>query len=282
MAMTNFISFTTDFGVTDTSVGQCKGVIASIAPKATVIDITHAVPHYDVATGSWLLRHAVPHFPACVHVAVVDPGVGTTRRGIAVECARGDILVGPDNGLLLAAAAALGGIKSAVELANPQFRHHPVSNTFHARDIFCPAAAHLVHGVGLHNLGPPLAAAALVQLPAMPPEIRDGAIAASVALINEFGSLALTAPGSYLAEIGNPSAVAVTLGGDRFAARVVRTFGDASTGERVLFVDSYGQLCLAINQGDLALALGLARTARPALSIQPLPGDTAEDTGDTI
>src|SRR5581483_4461253 len=95
MSITNIISFTTDFGTTDTSVGQCKGVIAAIAPKATVIDVSHAVPHFDIATGSWMLRHALPHFPPCVHVAVVDPGVGTTRRGVAIECARGDILVGP-------------------------------------------------------------------------------------------------------------------------------------------------------------------------------------------
>lgn len=277
--MTNYVSFTTDFGSTDTSVGQCKGVIAAIAPKATVIDVTHAVPHYDIATGSWLLRHALPHFPACVHVAVVDPGVGTSRRGVAIECGRGDVLIGPDNGLLLAAAEALGGIKSVVELAHPQFRHHPVSTTFHARDIFCPAAAHLIHGVGLHNLGPTLDSATLVPLPAIQAAIHDGAIHTAVALINEFGSLALTAPGTLLAQLGNPTAVMATIDGARLTARVVRTFGEAPVGERVLIVDSYGQLCLAVNQGDLARALGLAPSARPAVTIAP-NGDDAAEPGD--
>jgi S-adenosylmethionine hydrolase len=275
MPTTHYISFTTDFGTTDTSVGQCKGVIAAIAPRASVIDVTHAVPHYDIATGSWLLRHALPHFPPCVHVAVVDPGVGTARRGVAIECARGDVLVGPDNGLLLAAAAALGGIRAVFELANPQFRHHPVSHTFHARDVFCPAAAHLIHGVGLHNLGPSLEAATLVALPTMQAQVRDGALHTAVALINEFGSLALTAPGTLLAELGNPAMVVATLGDARFEARVTRTFGDAPAGARVLFVDSYGQLCLAVNQGDLAADLGLPRQSRPGIIIEAQRGAAA-------
>ncbi|HWE63499.1 MAG TPA: SAM-dependent chlorinase/fluorinase [Chloroflexota bacterium] len=279
--MTNIISFLTDFGTTDTSVGQCKGVIAGIAPKASVIDLTHAVPHFDIATGSWLLRQAVPHFPPCVHVAVVDPGVGTARRPIAVECARGDVLIGPDNGLLLAAVEALGGVKTVVQLADPKFRHHPVSNTFHARDIFCPAAAHITHGVSIHMLGPTLDKATLVALPPPRVEVRDGVLHTAVASINEYGSLALTAPGTRLADLGSPARVRVSLEGRAFEARVVQTFGDAAQGETVLLVDSYGQLCLAINQGDLGATLALDRSARPALTIERPVHPTEVQPGDS-
>jgi S-adenosylmethionine hydrolase len=277
--MLQIISFLTDFGTADTYVGQCKGVIAGISPKALVIDITHAVPHFDIATGAWLLRNAVPVFPPCVHVAVVDPGVGTARRGIALECGRGDILIGPDNGLLIPAAEALGGITGAVELVDPQFRHHPVSNTFHARDIFCPAAAYLVHGVSTHLLGPNIDPAGLVRLAEPSVEVRDGVLYTAVASINEYGSLLLTAPGTHLADLGLPSRVRAVVGETPFTARVVRTFGEAEPGERVLLVDSFGRLCLAANQAELAPALGLGRSDRPAVTIAPLPedGDTTKE-----
>jgi S-adenosylmethionine hydrolase len=277
--MLQIISFLTDFGTTDTYVGQCKGVIAGISPKALVIDITHAVPHFDIATGAWLLSQAAPHFPPCAHVAVVDPGVGTARRGIALECGRGDVLIGPDNGLLIPAAEALGGITGAVELADPQFRHQPVSNTFHARDIFCPAAAHLVHGVSTHLLGPNIDPAGLVRLAASTVEVRGGTLHTAVAFINEYGSLMLTAPGTHLADLGLPSRVRAVVGDTPFSARVVKTFGEAEPGERVLLVDSYGQLCLAMNQAELAPALGLSRTDRPAVTIAALPesGDAAKE-----
>ena len=274
--MLQIISLLTDFGTTDTSVGQCKGVIAGISPKAVVIDITHAVPHYDVATGAWLLRNAAPQFPPSVHVAVVDPGVGTARRAVAIECGRGDILIGPDNGLLIAAAERLGGITGAVELVDPQFRHQPVSSTFHARDIFCPAAAHLVHGVSTHLLGPNVEPSSLVRLPDPVFTMRDGTLHTAVASVNEFGSLMLTAPAQSLSDLGSPAAVRVTVGDVPFDARVIRTFGDAGLGERALLIDSYGQFCLVANQADLASLLGLARTDRPNVTIAALPNGPTE------
>lgn len=273
--MLQIISFMSDFGIADTSVGQCKGVIAAISPKATVIDITHAVPHFDVSTGAWLLRNAAPHFPPCVHVAVVDPGVGTGRRAVAVECGRGDLLVGPDNGLLLPAAEQLGGITGAVELANAQFHHTPVSNTFHARDIFCPVAAHVIHGVTAHLLGPTLDPAGLVRLPEPEASVRNGVLATEVIAINEYGSLLLAAPGTHLEDLGMPRQVRATVGDVPFPARIARTFGEASPGERILIVDSSGHLCLSMNRGDLADALGLGRTARPRVSISPITAEAA-------
>ncbi|HVA91699.1 MAG TPA: SAM-dependent chlorinase/fluorinase [Chloroflexota bacterium] len=266
--MQTIISFLSDFGLTDTSVGQCKAVIAGISPKAAVIDITHAIPHYDITTGAWLLHHAVPHFPPCLHVAVVDPGVGTPRRAIAIECERGDVLIGPDNGLLLPAAEILGGITSVVELVDPQFRHHPVSNTFHGRDIFSPAAAHLIHGVTLHLLGPRIDPGGLVSLDHQAATVTSGVIHTGVASINEFGSLALTAPADLLADIGSPSRVHFEVNGASHDAQTVSTFGEAPVGGALLLVDSYGYLCLAINQESLAGRLGLARTDHPIVTIE--------------
>ena len=267
--MSTVISFLSDFGTSDTSVGQCKGVIAGITPKALVVDITHDVPHYDIATGARLLRNATPHFPPCVHVAIVDPGVGTARRGVAIETGRGDILIGPDNGLLLAAAEALGGVGQVFELTNPEFRHHPVSHTFHARDIFCPAAAFLIHGVGIHMLGDPLDASTLVALPRQESSLAGGVLHAAVAYVNTYGTLALSASGTALDGLGQPTRVEVTVGNNTpFLAAVVRTFGEVPIGERLLFIDSYGQLSLAGNRRDLAAELGLARHDHPTVAIR--------------
>jgi S-adenosylmethionine hydrolase len=267
------VSFMTDFGLADTSVGQCKGVIASITPKAVVVDISHAVPHFDIETGSWMLESAVRHFPPCVHVAVVDPGVGTARRPIGISCGRGDVIIGPDNGLLLRAAETVGGITGAVELVDPQFRHHPVSSTFHARDVFCPAGAHVAHGVGMHLLGPNIDLATLVRLPEMISR-RDGeTIYTTVIGVNEFGGLALAAAGEMLSAIGATSKVSVTISGHSFEARVVGTFGDSQIGDSVILVDSYGRLCLAINQRSLASSLGLSRGDRPLVTIRAIGAD---------
>jgi S-adenosylmethionine hydrolase len=271
------ISFMTDFGTSDTSVGQCKGVIAGISPRAVVVDITHAVPHFDVVAGSWLLRSAVRHFPQCVHVAVVDPGVGTARRPVAVEARRGDVLIGPDNGLLLPAADVLGGVVSAVELTNEAFHHLPASRTFHARDIFCPAAAHVSHGVAIHLLGEVIDHSKLVRLPEQPSTVSEGVMTTAVIAVNEYGSLALAAPGSLLARLAGAARVRVQVGSHTLDAAVVGTFGEVPVGAPVLFIDSYERLCLAINQGDLATHLGLARTDRPAVTITALDFAPAAD-----
>ena len=263
------ISFLTDFGLSDSSVGQCKGVIASISPRAIVIDISHSVPHFDIQSGSWMLRSVVRHFPQCVHVAVVDPEVGTTRRPIAIAARRGDVLIGPDNGLLIAAAEVLGGIDAVVELIDPAFRHQPVSQTFHARDIFCPAAAHVSHGVSMHLLGPARDPSTLTRLREPVSTIADGAIVSNVVAVNEYGSLALAASGDFLTGFASPDSAVVEIGERAFEVRIAHTFGDVPIGQALLFVDSYGRLCLALNQGDLAEQLGMARSDRPGVRIRP-------------
>jgi S-adenosylmethionine hydrolase len=149
------VSILTDFGLTDTYVGQMKGAILSVAPTATLVDLTHGVPPQDDFDGAFQLWTAVETFSAgSVHLAVVDPGVGSSRRAVAVRCARGDLFVGPDNGLLLPAIERLGGVAAAVELSEPRYWRTPQpSGTFHGRDIFGPVAGHLANGVPLEQLG---------------------------------------------------------------------------------------------------------------------------------
>src|SRR5215207_1735205 len=143
------VCFLSDFGLTDDFAGTCKGVMLRIAPGVSIVDLTHEVPGFGVETGAEILQHATRYMPVdAVYLAVVDPGVGTERRGIALRSGSGALLVGPDNGLLIQAAESLGGISEAVLLTNGRYHVHPVSNTFHGRDVFAPAAAHLVAGVG--------------------------------------------------------------------------------------------------------------------------------------
>src|SRR4029077_15573181 len=153
------ITFLTDFGLQDDFVGTCHGVIAGIAPEARVIDVTHGIPPQAVLQGAIVLRNPTPFLPVGVHLAVVDPGVGGDRRALAVRTEDGRTFVGPDNGLLMLAADELG-VDVAYELTDARVRLEQVSRTFHARDIFAPAAAHLAKGVEPSELGPAVEASA--------------------------------------------------------------------------------------------------------------------------
>jgi S-adenosylmethionine hydrolase len=141
------VCFLTDFGLADDFVGTCKGVMLGVAPGLTIVDLTHEVPGFEVEAGAEILQHATRYMPPkTVYLAVVDPGVGTERRALALRTGRGELLVGPDNGLLLPAADSLGGVVEATVLTNRDYQVHPVSNTFHGRDVFAPAAAYLAAG----------------------------------------------------------------------------------------------------------------------------------------
>src|SRR5437764_11323843 len=152
------VSLLTDFGLADTYVGQMKGAILATAPSATLVDLTHAVPPQDVQAGAFLLWSAVEAFSAgTIHVAVVDPGVGSSRRGLAIRCARGDTFVGPDNGLLVPAVDRLGGALTTVSLSDQRFWRTTATSasaTFHGRDVFGPVAGRVACGVPLEDLGP--------------------------------------------------------------------------------------------------------------------------------
>src|SRR5947199_9515319 len=170
--MAAFITFLSDFGLQDDFVGTCHGVIKSIAPEVEIIDVTHGISPQHVLQGALVLANTTPYMPAGVHLAVVDPGVGSSRRPLALRSGDGRLFVGPDNGLLVPAAERLGGIAAAHELANADYALDIVSRTFHGRDLFAPAAAHLAAGVQLEALGPPLPVDALARPD--PPEPQLG------------------------------------------------------------------------------------------------------------
>jgi S-adenosylmethionine hydrolase len=263
------VSLTSDFGLTDPSVGICKGVILSIAPDARIVDLSHGIPRHSVVEGAGLLASALPYLPVGVHVAVVDPGVGTARRAVAIRAGRGDLLVGPDNGLLVPAAEVLGDAVECHELTDPRYRLSPVSRTFHGRDIFSPAAGHLAAGVALANMGPAVDPASLVRLD-LPPAVADsGALRAIVVAIDAFGSAQLLAGRADLER-----AIGPLQAGDRLRVEVPSAevgdgpsrsadatwrlaYGEVAAGELVVLVDSYGRLAVAVNRGNAADRLGV-------------------------
>lgn len=231
----------------------------TIAPDAEIIDVTHGIPPRDVARGAHVLASALPYMPVGVHVGVVDPGVGGERRAVALRGGDGRVHVGPDNGLLVAAADRLGGIEHAVALENAEYSLVPVSATFHGRDVFAPAAAHLAAGVALEELGPPVAVDELVRLSLPEPRVADGTVHAAAVDVDRFGNVALNVVPAELERAGlSGTSVAVEAGAARHFARRGRTFGDVARGELVLLEDSTGRLALAVNGGDAASTLGLA------------------------
>ena len=251
MAGYGWISFTTDYGTFDGFVAACHGSIARLNPQARIIDVTHHVPPADVARGAAVLAQTAPHLPASVHLAVVDPGVGTARRGVVLVTPNG-LLVGPDNGLLIWAAEALGGIEAAHELANRDWMLGEVSHTFHGRDIFAPAAARLAAGAAPADAGPPVAPATLVRLPDPVVSVGDGWIEAEVLTVDRFGNVQLAAEGSALSGLGPE----LTVNGAVRARRGV-TFADVRAGELLVFEDSAGHVAVAVNNGRAVVVLSV-------------------------
>ncbi len=246
-----WISLTTDYGTSDGFVAACHGVIGRIAPDVRVLDVTHQIPPGDVTRAANVLAQTVAHLPAGVHMAVVDPGVGTARRAIALATPSG-ILVGPDNGLLPWAAQALGGIGAALELTNPSWFAADVSRTFHGRDVFAPAAARLALGAALDEAGPRIDPATVVRLPDPVVTTGDGWLEAEVVTVDRFGNVQLAATGEALAAMPPE----VTVGGVR--ARHGKTFADASPGDLVVFVDSADRVAIAVNGGRAAVVLSVS------------------------
>jgi len=261
-----FISFLTDFGA-DGAAAICRGVMLSIAPDAQIVDISHAVRKFAIREGAYLLWTALPWMPVGVHVAVVDPGVGTDRRSIGIRSARGDVLIGPDNGLLTAAADRLGGINAVRLLANPAWLLPQQSATFHGRDVFAPMAAHLALGGHFTEVGPVVDAGSIVDLRFPRPAIRDGGLDTVAIYVDSFGNIRLGATPEDLAralgEISPGAAVRLrfdAVDGHRAvdeAATFARTFGALSPGAALLYTDSSGQLALGHNQASAAAALGV-------------------------
>jgi S-adenosyl-L-methionine hydrolase (adenosine-forming) len=263
------ICFLSDFGLGEDFVGLCKGVILRIAPKAAVIDLTHEVPGFAVEAGAEILEHATRYMPEdTVYLAIVDPGVGTERCALALSARDGALLVGPDNGLLIPAADSLGGIKSAVSLTNADFHLRPVSNTFHGRDIFSPAAARLAMRLNPARLGEVVDPASLARI-ALPGIEREGAntLVASIISVDRYGNARLSATTE---ETGfRFGALLKVEAGERgeMLVRYVETFGHSKVGDLVLVPDSHQRLGLSVNKGHAARALALKMGDRVRLTL---------------
>jgi len=232
------ITFLSDFGLQDAFVGTCHGVMKRIAPDAEIIDITHGIPPQQVLQGALVLGNTLPYMPAGVHLAVVDPGVGSHRRALVVRTRDSRLLVGPDNGLLLVAADGLGGVADAHELANPEYALDSVSRTFHGRDLFAPAAAHLALGVE--------------------PEVGQNRIRATVLYVDHFGNMQLNLKRAHLENAGVLPGVTVELelALERYFAVAARTFADARPGDIILYEDSFANVAIAISGGSAADLFG--------------------------
>jgi len=269
-----FISFLTDFG-TDGPAPICRGVMLSIAPDAQIVDIGHSIRKYAIRDGAFLFWCAVPYFPVGVHVGVVDPGVGTERRPIAIRTGRGDMFVGPDNGLLMPASERVGGIVEARVLENRDlWLASATSSTFHGRDIFSPVGAHLAMGTEFSEVGPEIRPDELVQLSLPTPHVHDGWLETGVAYIDSFGNARLSGiPADLAAAVGELAGgrrliLELPAGDEGSAASgiVARrieltwqpTFGRVPLGEPLLYEDSFGTISAADNQGNLAARVGLA------------------------
>jgi S-adenosyl-L-methionine hydrolase (adenosine-forming) len=279
-----YLSFLTDYGLEDGFVAACHGVAAGIAPQIGIIDVTHLIPPGDIRRGAVVLAQTVPFLPPAVHVAVVDPGVGTSRRAIAVA-AGASVFVGPDNGLLSWAVAACGGAVRAVSLTNRALWREPVAAaTFHGRDIFMPVAAHLAAGAGLEAAGQPVEVADLVTLPVPERKIRDSVAEGEVLTVDRFGNIQLTITAADAAEIGVKPGGTVLVSTGLVSTGLVSTglastglastgligsgrhrlaipyrdmFGAVAAGDLVAYTDSAGLVSIAVNGGNAAQRLAL-------------------------
>lgn len=242
------ITLLTDFGLQDPYVGVMKGVIATICPTATVMDLTHQIPPQDIAAARFALLSAYPYFPpGTIHTVVVDPGVGTARRAIALRTALG-YLVGPDNGVF---SGVIQDVLEAVALTNPQYWRSPCpSATFQGRDIFAPVAAHLAAGVAFSHLGPSLPLETLVSLPLPAPQLQpDGTVTGQIQAIDRFGNVITTIPAARVV-----AGATVTLG--NHTAPIVATYGASSWGDLVALIGSHGWLEVAVNGGNAQVHCG--------------------------
>ena len=260
------ITFTTDFGPAAPAV--CRAVMYGIAPDALIIDISHQVPRFSIRDGAATLVFALPYMPRGVHVAVIDPGVGTERRGVAIKVGRGDILVGPDNGLFGPVIERLGGILAVHALENPAYMLPVVTSSFHGRDIFAPMGANLAIGASIATVGPAVDPASLVPLEVPRPAIHAGELESQIVHIMIYGNMTFAGrtsdleaalgplrPGRRLvvefpAKDGLPAVIETTVWQE--------TFGRVPLGSSLVMEDSEGNLSLADNQGNAAERLGLA------------------------
>jgi S-adenosylmethionine hydrolase len=270
----DIISFLSDAGTVDESVGVVHAVIADLAPHARVIDITHDIPPFDIRAGSLALARSVAYLPNGVVLAVVDPAVGTARKAVAIEVAGGaGVLVGPDNGLLAPAVAMAGGAERAVVLDDPTYHLASGSLVVSGRDVFAPVAAHLCNGVELYDLGTPIDPNELVPGVVPLPREEDGALIGEVLWVDRYGNCQLNIGPDDLAGWG--SHVRVRVGDTVRVATVVSTFDAITAGAVGLVVDGGGMYSLALARRSAAEELALVATDQVTLS--PVDDGAAPD-----
>ncbi len=278
--MSGYVSFLSDFGHQDEFVGVVHGVIARIAPQVRVIDVLHEVPPGDVRAGALALLRAVQYLPDGVILAVVDPGVGTTRRALAARTEKG-IFVGPDNGLLAPAVAMVGGADRIVSIEEARFRIPAAGATFAGRDVFAPAAAVLAAGLhGIDELGPPIEPAAVTPLvlPLAEPD-GEGGLLGEVLWVDRFGNAATNVTPDDLEALGVEPGdeIELGIGGTSFRVPWVDVYGAVASGEGLVYVDASGQVAIAVRDGraDETFPLGprvavtMRRPASRRIDVRP-------------
>jgi S-adenosylmethionine hydrolase len=263
------IVFMTDYGTLDDAVAICKGVIKSLAPDAEIIDLTHQVTPYSISEGARLLGRTSQYYPPrTIFLTVVDPGVGTSRRSIIVKTKRGQYFVLPDNGTITLVVDR-DGIDGIREITNPKWNlADSSSSTFHGRDIYAPAAAHLQRGDDWTDAGPQLKSVTRLEIPRVTVD-STGIQGQVVALDGPFGNLVTNIEGHELAKLGYHvgDVVRVRLAGSEYSVPFVATFGKVPVGKPLLYIDSRGLASLAINQGNFASKYGIV----PPVPLRILP-----------
>ncbi len=250
------VTFLSDFGLGDESVGVVHSVIGELAPSARIIDLTHGITPFDVRAGSLALVRALPYLVPGVLLASVDPGGGPHERSIAVEVGEGaGVFLGPDNGLLAPAVALVGGAGRAVEVTNPEIRLESPGATFVARDVLAPAAAQLCLGTDISELGPAVDPSSLVPALVPIPRVEDGAVVAEVLWVDHFGNAQLNVDADSLAHLGDP--VVARFGDSARTLPLARTYDELPDGRVGLVVDAHGMLSLSVARQSAAAELGL-------------------------
>lgn len=262
------ITLSSDFGPGGIGCGAMEAVIYQIYPAARVVHWCHTIPGYDIKDGARQLEGVAqispadgPRLPPGIHVCVVDPGVGTQRRGIVLQAGRGDFLIGPDNGVLLPAAARMGGTAAAFELTHSKYQRHPVSSIFHGRDVFAPAAAYLASGMAPENFGPRIDPKSLAPAPFAEARWQGNQLQCEVLHINENGSLFLNVLAEEFGkrvQVGDKLELNIPVS-TRHLLVIGRTFGDVPPGQPLILNDDFGRVEVAIHRGNFAFTFGVKR-----------------------
>lgn len=252
MAHPLLITLTSDFGVQTQGVGTMEAVVFEISPQSKIIHLMHGLPEFDVIAAARTME-TVRYIPVGFHVCVCDPGVGTKRKGIALEVDRGDVFIGPNKGIFMPAARLLGGIRRVYELTNPKYHHHPVSSIFHGRDIFAPAAAHLANGISITDFGDEVDPGELIPAPYEDAKKQGNLFCARIIQLNRFGSLHLNILHEQWDEVAPAYGQSLDLrlaSGEIVKVTHARTFGDVAEGGDIIMKDDYGRVEVAKNLGS--------------------------------